>query len=294
MSAVYMLKKFFKPWFISNPLVIGRAFLFDIGVVPRGWAWVKTCFCMPIYCDTSKAIGRAIYKNGVYELPTSELIWRLLTNVPNALFVDVGANIGYHSLLARKRLGNQGKVVSFEPMPDIHEKLIKNLQGLDVQAYQYAVSSANGLATLNIPRGSEANDGISTLQDCSDAVNRITVQTISLDGFLDEEIHVLKIDVEGHEYSVLLGAKSLLSQGKIKNIIFEDHSVDDSAVATLLTGLGYKIFSIGWNMRRLTIKPLGEQNSSYVVDAPNYIATFDVTNVEAATRTPGWSVLRGR
>jgi len=288
-----MYKKILKPWFIHNPLLIVRALLFDLGIVCRGWVHTKTSFGMPIYCETSKAIGRAIYKNGVYELPTTELVWRLLKNFPNALFVDVGANIGYYSLLARKRLGNDGVVMSFEPLPDIHEKLIMNLQGMNVEAYQYAVSSSNGKATLSIPKGFDSNDGISTLQDCVDAIDSITVQTISLDNFLDKDIHILKIDVEGHEHSALLGAKSLLSRGKIKNIIFEDHDIEHSAVVTLLAEFGYKILSIGWNRAGLILKPLGQPNSSYVKDAPNYIATLDVTHLEAATQSTGWSVLRG-
>lgn len=290
---VHIIKKILKPWFIHNPLLIVRVFLFDIGMVRRGWVWVKTCFGMPICCNTCKAIGRAIYKNGVYELPTSELVWRMLKDSTNALFVDVGANIGYYSLLARKRLGSDGVVMSFEPMPDIHEKLLMNLQGMHVDAYQFAVSSSNGQATLSIPKGAESNDGISTLQDCADVIDSFTVQTVSLDEFLDKEIYILKIDVEGHEYSALSGAKSLLAHGKVKNIIFEDHDIERSAVVTLLNSFGYKIFSIGWDMKGLILKPLGEPNSSYVLDAPNYIATLDAANIETATRSPGWTVLRG-
>lgn len=282
-----------KPWFINNPFLMAKASLYEFGMAPHGWTWVKTCFRTPIYCDTSKAIGRAIYKNGVYELPTSELVWRLLKDSPNALFVDVGANIGYYSLLARKRLGNGGVVMSFEPLPNIHEKLITNLQAMNVEAYRYALSSSNGQATLSLPKGSESNDGISTLQNCADAVDRIIVQTISLDDFLDKEIFILKIDVEGHEYSALLGGKSLLAQGKIRNIIFEDHDIETSAVATLLAGFGYKILSIGWNMKGLILKPLDQPNSSYVEDAPNYIATFDVANLEKAALAPGWTILHG-
>lgn len=247
----------------------------------------------PIYCDTSKAIGCAIYKNGVYELPTSELVWRLLKDSPNALFVDVGANIGYYSLLACKRLGNDGSVIAFEPLPAIQEKLIMNLQGKNVDTYQYAVSSINGRATLSIPKGSEDNDGISTLQDSEDATSRINVKTITLDDFLNREIYILKIDVEGHEYSALLGARSLLAQGKIRNIIFEEHDIENSGVATVLVDFGYRIFSIGWNRERLILKPLAEPNSSYVKEAPNYIGTLDPVNLRDATLKAGWSVLRG-
>jgi len=288
-----MYKQLMKPWFISNPLLIAKAFLYGLGMAPRGWTWVETCFGTPIHCEVNKAIGRAIYKNGVYELPTSELVWRLLADSPDALFVDVGANIGYYSLLARKRLGGSGAVVSFEPMPDIHEKLIMNLRGTNIEAYNYAVSSRSGQATLSMPQGSEFNDGISTLQDCADAIGSIAVQTVSLDEFLDKEIHTLKIDIEGHEYSALSGAKSLLARGKIRNIVFEDHDIEHSDVVALLTSFGYKILSIGWDLKGLIIKPLGEPNSSYVLDAPNYIATFDVANLEKAALASGWTILRG-
>ena len=255
---------------------------------------INTCFGLPIYCDSSKAIGRAIYKNGVYELPTSELVWRLLKDLSNVVFVDVGANVGYYSLLARKRLGVGSGVVSFEPMPDIYDKLLLNLEGLNVDTYQCAVSSSNGDATLSIPKGAESNDGISTLQACSEVIDSFTVQTISLDDFLDKEIYILKIDVEGHEYSALSGAKILLSSGKVRNIIFEEHDIDSSSVVALLTGFGYKIFSIGWDMKGLILKPLGKQNSSYVLDAPNYIATLDDVNLEKIIRSPGWTILRGK
>lgn len=46
-------------------------------------------------------------------------------------------------------------------------------------------------------------------------------------------------------------------------------------------------------MDELILKPLGEINSSYLMDAPNYIATIDRANVEAAKRQIGWTVLQG-
>jgi FkbM family methyltransferase len=288
-----MLNKLFKPWYLNNPCLVVKAFFYYFGIYSRGFVWVKTCFRLPIYCNTEKAIGRAIYKNGVYELPTSELIWRLLKNSPNALFVDVGANIGYYSLLARKRLGNSGTVIAFEPLPEIFEKLTINVQGKRVETNQYAVSSIKGQAKLSIPEGSESNDGISTLQDCANAVDSVIVQTISLDTFLDKEIYILKIDVEGHEYNALLGAKLMLLHGKIKNIIFEDHDIENSDVAKLLNSFGYKILSIGWDREKVILKSLGEPNSSYLNDAPNYIATLDLLNLETLTLSTGWTVLRG-
>ena len=286
-----ILSKLRKPWFIHNPFLIAKALFFELGLVYKGWVKVKTCFGVMINCDTSKVIGKVLYKNGVYELPTSELMWRLLKQEPDSLFVDVGANIGYYSLLARQRQGNLGEVISFEPVPDIYEKLLGNLEGLGVKTYQYAVSNESGSAQINIPKGSDSNDGISTLQHCVNAIDSFKVQTVSLDKFLDKSIFILKIDIEGHEFSALSGASSLLANGKIRHIVFEEHDVEHSSVVALLANNGYSIYSIGWDLNGLILKPLGEKNKLYVLDAPNFIASRDIAGVINAI-SPGWTILQ--
>ena len=213
---------------------------------------------------------------------------------------DVGANIGYYSLLARKRLGSNGMVVAFEPIPLLYEKLLKNLEGVaylggvhGVTAYQYAVSEKKCHAALSIPKGAESNDGIATLQECIGALDHLKVQTITLDEVIDKEVCLIKIDVEGNEYAAFLGPRSLLARVMLRNFSFEDHDVDNSNVIGLLSDYGYKIFSIGWDLNSLFLKPLGEANKSLVSDAPNYIATLDVRNLESAIGTVGWNVLHG-
>ena len=119
------------------------------------------------------------------------------------------------------------------------------------------------------------------------------MRTIRLDDIIDKEIYILKIDVEGHEYSALLGSSALLARGAIRNIIFEDHDIEHSNVVTLLMQFGYKIFSIGWDLKGLILRPLGASNKSYLKDAPNFIATLDCLSLDAATRSTGWSILRG-
>jgi FkbM family methyltransferase len=290
---VSILKKFIKPWYLHSPLTVVRALLFDIGFVRRGWMWVSTCFGVSIFCDTSKAIGRSIYKNGVYELPTSELVWRLLNDRSIALFVDVGANVGWYSVLARKKLGPNGRVIAFEPMPDVYKKLKINLNSKHVDFYQWAVSLRSGFSTLSLPKGSESNDGMSTLQDCDESVAQFRVKTVTLDEFLDVEVYILKLDIEGHEFSALSGASRLLKEGKIQNIIFEDHDIEGSGTISLLLPFGYKIFSIGWSLEGLILKPLGEENSSYIPDAPNYIATLDDRLLEKLSEVSGWTILSG-
>lgn len=287
-------RRFLKPWFIHNPRLALRAALYDLGVSARGWTHVTTCFGATMLCDTNKAIGRALYKNGVYELATSELMWRLLKDSSDAVFVDVGANIGYYSALARKRLGTNGSVMCFEPSQDLFKCLQQNLQGLAVETYPVACSKTEGIATLHVPRNALQNDGLATLEECTEALSSYAVKTVALDQFISREILVLKVDVEGHEYDVLLGAIQALSSGKIRNIVFEEHDIDSSEVVKLLQRYSYDVLSVGWNRSGLTVRPLGTANSSYVTDAPNYIATLDAAKTIELTREPGWTLLRSK
>jgi len=251
MPITNLKQKILKPWFIHNPFLIIRAIAHEVRFSPRGWRKVKICFGVNILCDTRKVIGRTLFKNGVYELATSEVIWRMLRKSPNSMFVDVGANVGYYSLLARKSLGLDGTVVCFEPLPSIYSRLLINSQGMAIDTHQYAVSSSKGHSTLSIPDGFELNDGLATLNDCADVIGKFTVKTVSLDEFINKEIYILKIDVEGHEYDVLSGAKNLLKEGNIKNIIFEEHDVENSSAISLLQSYGYEIVSIGWEMNQV-------------------------------------------
>jgi FkbM family methyltransferase len=285
-------RRLLKPWFVHQPSLIARVLLSDLGLKSHGWQWVETCFGTQILCDTRKTMGRAIYRNGVYELATTELVWRLLKGQKGATFMDVGANIGYYSLLALKRLGPDGCIVAFEPHPEIYEILSKNLSGTGARTYQSAVSESTGFATLHIPSGSEANEGLSTLEKCKETVGGVRVETVSLAKLITEEIFLLKVDVEGHESSVFAGAKPLFEQNKVRHIIFEEHNVLNSGIPEVLTDYGFNIFSIGWNYEGLLIRPLGETSEHYLNEAPNFIATQDCSFVESATASRSWTVLR--
>lgn len=284
------IHKIFKPWFIHKPYLIIRALLSDIGFLSKGWVRTSTCFGALVWCDNTKSIGRSIYRNSVYELPTSEIIWRLLTS--NTTFVDVGANIGYYSLLAVKKLSRSGKVIAFEPRPDIFNWLEKNLSGSDnVEIHSVAVSNESGKATLNIPKGSEENEGIATLSKSVDSIVSYQVKTARLDEFINTTIDVLKIDVEGHEYYVLLGAAQLLEKKLIQNIVFEEHDENNSLVIPLLLKYEYSIYSIGWDVNGVILQPLGQPNFSLINDAKNFVATITPGQLMEHMSLKGWSIL---
>jgi len=126
-----------------------------------------------------------------------------------AVFVDVGANVGYYTLVASKLVGAVGRVYAIEPVPSTATLLRVNvkLNGCNnVVVYEVAAWSTRGSLTLKIP---------ASMYGCASAVRggaSIVVDASTLDDTLRDEtsIDLIKIDVEGAELEVLRGAQNVL------------------------------------------------------------------------------------
>jgi FkbM family methyltransferase len=126
-----------------------------------------------------------------------------------AVFVDVGANVGYYTLVASKLVGVVGRVYAIEPVPSTATLLRVNvkLNGCsNVVVYEVAAWSTRGSLTLKI---------LASMYGYASAVREgasVTVDASTLDDILRDEasIHLIKIDVEGAELDVLKGAQSTL------------------------------------------------------------------------------------
>ena len=149
---------------------------------------------------------RRIYFYGEYEPATTALFRRLVT--PGSTVFDVGANAGYFSLLSCQL----GAVVrSFEPNPNVRAMLERSasLQSSDIEIVAAACSDHEG--TLPLYLSNPTNTGASSLT--RPTANHVDVDLIALDDYArrtDARPDLIKIDVEGHEYEVLVGARGLL------------------------------------------------------------------------------------
>jgi FkbM family methyltransferase len=126
--------------------------------------------------------------------------------------VDIGANIGYYTLLASKLVGESGKVYAFEPESNNFADLMENINlnhPNNVIPLFKAVSDKLGEAKLFV---SENESGEHSLVQCESRkdVHPMPVQTVTLDETV-RTADFIKIDVEGHEYNVLEGAERILS-----------------------------------------------------------------------------------
>jgi len=171
-----------------------------------------------------------LYYGNDYEPHVTSLFCSMLEK--GMTVVDVGASVGYYTLLAAKRVGDGGLVLSFEPEPFRFEMLIKNIKingWNNVKAYQLAVSSSDKEMKLK-PSGSGLSGGGFTLSAGNE--DAVTVKSVTLDSFfLQTDPDIVKIDVEGGELEVLRGMRKILANGKAK-IICELHPA-------LLSSLGY-------------------------------------------------------
>ena len=148
-----------------------------------------------------------IFSVGIYEDYILDLIHN---NIPRGgVFFDVGANIGLHSVFAAKCLqGSTGRVYAFEPVPSLREQLqaslaLNNLS--NVKVFPYALGDSNASSEIYF---SNCNMGHSTLMPSSDVNQVLRVEIKKLDCEFEslDRLDLMKIDVEGYEYSVLVGA----------------------------------------------------------------------------------------
>lgn len=161
-----------------------------------------------------RGLERSIYYRGHYEAGTLDIMEKLLR--PGDRFLDVGANIGFMTLLAARCVGPRGTVMAFEPEPHAHRILLENL-GLNdagnVRVFDIALGSREETATIYSRMG--VSRGSATLVPPPEgASDTAEVRVRTLDSVLEEAsvtgARMIKIDVEGLELEVLKGAQQLL------------------------------------------------------------------------------------
>lgn len=160
-------------------------------------------------------VQQNLFINKYYELAETKFWLRFLENKKSVF--DVGANVGYFSLLASKQLKkNNGVVHSFEPVSKTFNRLDYNIQlnnSNNVVLNKIALSSSDGIININI--GNDDNWGMSSINEhdfLSGVAEKVVTQT--MDNYVSKnnikKIDAVKIDVEGSEFMVLKGMSNVL------------------------------------------------------------------------------------
>ncbi|CAN5374233.1 hypothetical protein BH09BAC3_BH09BAC3_13050 [soil metagenome] len=200
------------------------------------------------FLDPVSDLGIRLLATNTYEPEIEQLI--LSTLKEGDTFVDLGANEGYFSVLASKKVGNAGKVFAIEPQERLWNVVIKNIQlnnCYNVQLVPYAIGEKSEevefILTPSVNTGSSGlvKSGRNSMWKTQAS------RSITLDQLLDKQkIRLLKIDIEGYEFFALKGAAGILASGQIENIILElhppqlkqlGHSVEE--IQNFIVGFGF-------------------------------------------------------
>jgi FkbM family methyltransferase len=191
-------------------------------------------------------------------------------------------------------------VTSFEPLPALVTRLQDNIDlwqrrlGWDqVSVIATALSHEEGEAVLTMPSGFAENRGIATLEPCKSG-EEVKITTRVLDTIFDpgRKFGVMKLDVEGHEYGVLKGASGLLSSGRIRDVVFEEHNLYPSEATRLLESHGYEILGLRKGILGPQLTHAADLKASLAHgETPNYLATRDAVRATERFRAFGWRAL---
>jgi len=168
---------------------------------------------------------------------------------PGMTFVDVGANVGFISVIAARMVGSTGRVVCFEPVRETAGHLRRNL-ALNGFAHatvsEVALAARDGEADLVIP-SSPTMARFASIGTFGETTNTVTVPTRRIDSLIERgELpipDVVKVDVEGAEVGVLEGAREMLKHHR-PILIVELHDTNE-AIAALLAEYEYSIHPVG-------------------------------------------------
>jgi len=211
--------------------------------------------------------------NNRYEPATTRLFQTTVT--PGMVMVDIGAHVGYYTLLAAQLTGPTGQIYAFEPEPGNHDTLLKNIElnGHDnITATRSAVSDRQGSATMYLTSLDSGRHSL-FLHDLPQRGNA-AVETTTLDLFLEArdwpKIDLIKIDVEGAEVAVLDGMSQSLERFPGLKIIIEFNPalLQSASVAPIsfldkLRSLGFQISVIDDSTG---LSPVSADDSSALTD----------------------------
>ncbi|QIV84694.1 FkbM family methyltransferase [Mycolicibacterium frederiksbergense] len=167
-----------------------------------------TYFGATLRCDSADTIQRMILLFKVWEPGVSKVIEENLE--PGQVFVDVGANVGYDSLLAADRVGEHGTVIALEASPRTYGVLQRNLRrnpvlSKSIRTANVAVSDRSG--TLDLYEFGRSNIGATTTLATRQGTHCATVTAARLGDVLSADemsrVRLIKMDVEGAEPEIL-------------------------------------------------------------------------------------------
>jgi len=184
------------------------------------------------------------------EISETETVKRIVK--PGMCILEIGANIGYYTILMGKLVGKNGKIYAYEPYPRSVDILTRNVELNNltdtVEVHNLAVSGENTIKKLYLGRASNVHSLINYKTDDNNA-DYIEVKTKDISEILvdsDRKIDLVRMDIEGHERELFSRLSNDISPVLPPRIFFEIHPLGDidpdptfTGPLTNMLGLGY-------------------------------------------------------
>ena len=258
-----------------NPMLDVLAWIGNRIGKPRGWERVVRLFTSPERCrelgetrvlrdgsvfivQPGLQLGWQVRVFGTYE-PELRAVFRDVLS-SGAVAVDVGANVGWHTLLMARLVGEGGRVLAIEANPSVRARLVEHLALNHVEHVEVvpcAVGDSEGTVAFRAPDASDASAGDGHVLAANEAAGKdvIRVPTRTLDAIVEasgvERLDLIKIDVEGFEWPVLAGSTRSIERFRPR-IVFE--YIDEyagrggatpRAIADYFAQRRYQLFVVG-------------------------------------------------
>lgn len=161
---------------------------------------------------------------------------------PGDVAIDIGANIGWFAMIMAKAVGPSGVVVALEPEPSFRERLLRHKiinQIENIRISHYAVGAQGGIAWCVKNAGPYHSSAVMKHVDPGSEYSSVEVAVIAIDDWLDSDrLDLMKIDVDGWEEQVLLGARQTIETFSPRIAI----EIADKSTADLLVSYGYQLW----------------------------------------------------
>jgi FkbM family methyltransferase len=199
---------------------------------------------------------------GTYEPEVTSVLHSLLES--GMTFVDGGANVGYYTMLAARKVGAGGRVYAFEPDPIAFEYLQSNIRdngASNVVSVHRALADTVRIAVFT---PSDVEGGFVANQASSWSSR--TIEAMSLDSYFAEQgwpqVDIVKLDVEGSEGLVLQGMKELSSRNRSLQLLMECNCRALDRAATSLSDMTEFLIDLGFQSARVVERGLAQVSLS--------------------------------
>ena len=198
------------------------------------------------------AVSRGIIESRDYEPHLSGFLRRTVR--PGMTAVDIGANVGFYTMLLGELVEDQGRVLAFEPNTENCRLLMLSIEAngfKNVNLYPFALSVTTGATCFTSAVGTNGQFRVNSRETLVHP-NCLVVPTTRLDQIISEQVDFIKADVEGAEYLAFSGGEGLIR--RFRPIITSEFSLEMLQRVSGISGanylrwmrnLGYRAYTLG-------------------------------------------------